>query len=74
MPYTSIKRGCEKKRVSQGEAEKTILHQADHTRMNEISGSSEERYREPKHSRRRTAQPRKKDRARSIGAPLSEEE
>jgi hypothetical protein len=40
----------------------------------EMSGSSEERHREQKHSRRRTAQPRKKDHARSISAPLSEEE
>jgi hypothetical protein len=42
--------------------------------QSEISGSSEERHREPKHSRRRTAHPRKEDRARSISAPLSEEE
>jgi hypothetical protein len=40
----------------------------------EMSGSSEERHREPKYSRRRTAQPREKDRARSISEPLSEEE
>jgi hypothetical protein len=39
-----------------------------------MSGSSEERHCEPKHSRRRIAQPRKEDRARSISAPLSEEE
>jgi hypothetical protein len=42
--------------------------------QSEMSGSSEERHREPKHSRRRTAQPRKKDRKRSIITPLSEEE
>jgi hypothetical protein len=39
-----------------------------------MSGSSKERHHEPKHSRRRTAQPRKEDHARSISAPLSEEE
>jgi hypothetical protein len=42
--------------------------------QSEMSGSSEERHREPKHSRRRTAQPRKKDHARSISASLSKEE
>jgi hypothetical protein len=40
----------------------------------EISDSSEERHREPKHNRRRIAQPRKEDRARSISTPLSDEE
>jgi hypothetical protein len=39
-----------------------------------MSGSSEERHHEPKHNRRRTAQPRKEDHARSISAPLLEEE
>jgi hypothetical protein len=39
-----------------------------------MSDSSEERHREPKHSRRRTAQPRKEDHARSISTPLSDEE
>jgi hypothetical protein len=42
--------------------------------QSEMLGSSEERHCEPKHSRRRIAQPRKEDRARSISAPLSEEE
>jgi hypothetical protein len=37
-------------------------------------GSSEERYREPKHSRRKTAQPREENHARSISTPLSDEE
>jgi hypothetical protein len=37
-------------------------------------GSSEERYRELKHSRRKLAQPRKEDHARSISTLLSEEE
>jgi hypothetical protein len=36
-----------------------------------MSDSNEERHREPKHGRRRTAQPRKEDRARSISTPLS---
>jgi hypothetical protein len=40
----------------------------------EMLGSSEEKYREPKHSRRKTAQPSKEDYARSISTPLSEEE
>jgi hypothetical protein len=39
----------------------------------EMSGSNEERYREPKHNRRKIAQPRKEDHARSISTPLSEE-
>jgi hypothetical protein len=39
-----------------------------------MSGSSEERHREPKHSRRKTAHPRKEDRARNISATSSEEE
>jgi hypothetical protein len=39
-----------------------------------MSGSSKERHREPKHGRRKIAQPRKEDHARSINAPLSEEE
>jgi hypothetical protein len=39
-----------------------------------MSCSSEERHREPKHSRRRIAQPRREDCTRSISAPLSEEE
>jgi hypothetical protein len=42
--------------------------------QSEMSGSSEERHHEPKHSRRKTAQPRKEDCARSISEPLSEEE
>jgi hypothetical protein len=42
--------------------------------QSKMSGSSEEGHREPKHSRRKTAQPRKEDRARSISAPLSKEE
>jgi hypothetical protein len=40
----------------------------------ETSDSSEERHREPKHSRRRTERPRKEDRAKSINTPLSDEE
>jgi flagellum-specific peptidoglycan hydrolase FlgJ len=40
----------------------------------EMSNSSEERHREPKHSRRKLAQPRKEDHARSISTPLSDEE
>jgi hypothetical protein len=36
--------------------------------------SSEERHHESKHSRRRTTQPRKEYRARSISTPLSEDE
>jgi hypothetical protein len=40
----------------------------------EMSGSSEERYREPKHSRRKTAQPRKEDHARGVSTPLSDED
>jgi hypothetical protein len=39
-----------------------------------MSDSSKERHREPKHSRIRTTQPRKEDRARSINTPLSDEE
>jgi hypothetical protein len=39
-----------------------------------MSDSGEERHREPKHSRRKTAQPRKEDRARSISTPLSKDE
>jgi hypothetical protein len=39
-----------------------------------MSGSNEERYREPKNNRRKIAQPRKEDHARSISTPLSEEE
>jgi hypothetical protein len=39
-----------------------------------MSDSSEERHHEPKHSRRRTTQPRKEYRARSISTPLSEDE
>jgi hypothetical protein len=39
-----------------------------------MSDSSEERHREPKHSRRRTERPRKEDRAKSVGTPLSDEE
>jgi hypothetical protein len=39
-----------------------------------MSDSSEERYREPKHSRRKATQPRKKDHARSISIPLLDEE
>jgi hypothetical protein len=41
---------------------------------NETSNSSEERHREPKHSRRRTERPREEDRAKSINTPLSDEE
>jgi hypothetical protein len=37
-------------------------------------GSSKERHREPKHNRRKTAWPRKEDRAKSISTPLSDEE
>jgi hypothetical protein len=40
----------------------------------EMSDSSKERHREPKHSRRRTTQRRKEDYARSINTPLSDEE
>jgi hypothetical protein len=40
----------------------------------ETSDSSKERHREPKHSRRKTAQGMEKERARSISAPLSDEE
>jgi hypothetical protein len=40
----------------------------------ETSDSSKERHREPKHSRRRTARRREEKRARSISAPLSNEE
>jgi hypothetical protein len=36
--------------------------------------SSDERHREPKHSRRRIARPRKEDCAKSISTPLSHEE
>jgi hypothetical protein len=39
-----------------------------------MSDSSEERHREPKHSRRRTERPRKEDRAKSISTPLSDKE
>jgi hypothetical protein len=39
-----------------------------------MSYSSEQRYRKPKHSRRKTAQPRKEDHARSISTPLLDEE
>jgi hypothetical protein len=39
-----------------------------------MSDSSEERHREPKHSRRRTARPRKEDRAKRINTPLADEE
>jgi hypothetical protein len=42
--------------------------------QSKMSGSSEERHHEPKHSRRKIAQPRKEDCARSISEPLSEEE
>jgi hypothetical protein len=40
----------------------------------EMSDSSKERHHEPKHNRRRTAQPRKEDRARCISTPLSDED
>jgi hypothetical protein len=40
----------------------------------ETSDSSKERHREPKHSRRKTAREREEKRARSISAPLSNEE
>jgi hypothetical protein len=40
----------------------------------EMSDSSEERHREPKHSRRRTERPRKEDHAKSVSIPLSDEE
>jgi hypothetical protein len=40
----------------------------------EMSDSSKERHHEPKHNRRRTAQPRKEDRARCISTPLSHED
>jgi hypothetical protein len=40
----------------------------------ETSDSSKERHREPKHSRRKTTQRREENRARSISAPLSDEE
>jgi hypothetical protein len=40
----------------------------------ETSDSSKERHRKPKHSRRKTAWGRKEEHARSISAPLSDEE
>jgi hypothetical protein len=40
----------------------------------ETSDSSKERHHEPKHSRRKTARGREEERARSISAPLSDEE
>jgi hypothetical protein len=40
----------------------------------EISGSSKERHREPKHSMRKTARGREEKHARSISAPLSDKE
>jgi hypothetical protein len=40
----------------------------------ETSDSSKERHREPKHNRRKTARTRKENRARSVSAPLSDEE
>jgi hypothetical protein len=40
----------------------------------ETSDSSKERHREPKHSRRKTTRGTEEERARSISAPLSDEE
>jgi hypothetical protein len=40
----------------------------------ETSDSSKERHRKPKHSRRKTTRGREEERARSISAPLSDEE
>jgi hypothetical protein len=43
-------------------------------KYSEASDSSKERHLEPKHSRRKTTQRREENRARSISAPLSDEE
>jgi hypothetical protein len=36
MPCIIIKRSCERKKASSGEARRTIVHQADHTGMNTV--------------------------------------
>jgi hypothetical protein len=43
-------------------------------KYSDASDSSKERHLKPKHSRRKTTQRREKNRARSISAPLSDEE
>jgi hypothetical protein len=62
---------CELRRSRENNNASSRSYQDEYS---EMSGSSKERHREPKHSWRRTAQPREKDRAWSISEPLSEEE
>jgi hypothetical protein len=75
MPCIIIKRSCERKKASSGEARRTIVHQADHTGMNTVKrlilakrDTANQNIAGGKQHR-----PGKRT-ARSISAPLSNEE
>jgi hypothetical protein len=64
----------EKSELRRSQENNSAASRSYRNEYSEMSDSSEERHREPKHSRRRKARPRKEDRAKSISTPLSHEE
>jgi hypothetical protein len=76
MPCISTKRSYEQKKseLRKSQESNSASSRSYWNEYDETSDSSKERHRKPKHSRRKTARAREEERARSISAPLSDEE
>jgi hypothetical protein len=75
MPNISTKKlQAEKSKLRKSQESYSASSRSYWSEYGETSDSSKERHRKPKHSRRKTAWGRKEEHARSISAPLSDEE